>query len=103
MDIAGQRGTPVQAPGDGVVLFAGWTYDDGNMLIIAHGGGYLTVFKHNQSLLKSALSGVKRGEPIALLGTSGRTSLGPHLHFEVWKNGLPQDPNEYLLVPAKTQ
>lgn len=102
MDIAAQRGTPVHAPGDGVILFAGWTYDDGNMVIIAHGGGYLTVFKHNQALLKNALSGVKRGEPIALLGTSGKTSLGPHLHFEVWKNGVPQDPNEYLLAPART-
>lgn len=102
MDIAGQRGTPVHAPGDGVVLFAGWTYDDGNMIIIAHGGGYCTVFKHNQALLKNALSGVKRGEPIALLGTSGKTSLGPHLHFEVWKNGVPQDPGEYLLAPPRT-
>ncbi|HXX62366.1 MAG TPA: M23 family metallopeptidase [Bacteroidota bacterium] len=103
MDIAAQRGTPVHAPGDGVVLFAGWTYDDGNMLIIAHGGGYCTVYKHNQTLLKSALASVKRGEPIALLGMSGRTSVGPHLHFEVWKNGIPQDPNEYLLVPVHTQ
>ncbi|MEW6509680.1 MAG: M23 family metallopeptidase [Bacteroidota bacterium] len=102
MDIAARRGTPVHAPGDGVVLFAGWTYDDGNMLIIAHGAGYLTVYKHNQALLKNALSGVRRGEPIALLGTSGKTSLGPHLHFEVWKNGTPQDPDNYLLVPTRT-
>lgn len=102
MDIAGRRGTLVHAPGDGIVLFAGWTYDDGNMLIISHGGGYLTVYKHNQSLLKSALSGVRRGEPIALLGSSGVTSLGPHLHFELWKNGIPQDPNDYLLAPART-
>jgi len=103
LDIAAQRGTPVQAPGDGVVVFAGWTYDDGNMLIIAHGGGYLTVYKHNQALLKNELNGVKRGEPIALLGTSGKTSLGPHLHFEVWKNGVPQDPSDYLLVPVRAQ
>jgi murein DD-endopeptidase MepM/ murein hydrolase activator NlpD len=103
LDIAGPRGTPVLAPGDGVVVFAGWTFDDGNLMIIAHGGGYLTVFKHNQSLLQHAFSGVKRGEPIALLGSSGNTSLGPHLHFEVWKNGAPQDPNDYLLVPARAQ
>lgn len=103
IDIAAQRGTPVHASGDGVVLFAGWTYDDGNVLIIAHGGGYCTVYKHNQTLLKSALNTVKRGEPIALLGMSGRTSVGPHLHFEVWKDGIPQDPNEYLLVPVRTQ
>jgi murein DD-endopeptidase MepM/ murein hydrolase activator NlpD len=84
-----------------VVLFAGWTYDDGNMLIIAHGGGYATVYKHLQTLLKSTLNSVKRGEPIALLGSSGRTSMGPHLHFEVWHNGVPEDPNESLLVPAR--
>jgi len=103
IDIAAQRGTPVYAPGDGVVLFAGWTEDDGNMLIIAHGGGYTTVYKHNQTLLKNTLNTVRRGEPIALTGSSGRTSVGPHLHFEVWHNGVPQDPNGYLLVPAHTQ
>lgn len=101
MDIAGQRGTPVFAAGDGVVVFAGWTYDDGNMVMIAHGAGYLTVYKHNQALLKRALDNVRRGETIALLGTSGKTSLGPHLHFEIWKNGLPQDPGDYLLGPAR--
>ena len=103
IDIAAQRGTPVYAPGDGVVLFAGWTYEDGNMLIIAHGGGYATVYKHNQTLLKNTLNGVKRWEPIALLGSTGKTSAGQHLHFEVWRNGVPQDPNDFLLVPARAQ
>ncbi len=101
IDYAGKRGTPVFAAGDGHVIFAGWTYDDGNMLIISHGGGYLTVYKHNQSLLTSAQAVVSRGEPVALLGTSGKTSLGPHLHFEVWKDGLPRDPNKFLLTPSK--
>lgn len=103
LDIAAKSGTPVYAATDGHVVFAGWTFDDGNMLIISHGGGYLTVYKHNQSLLIQAQSVVKRGEPIALLGSSGRTSLGPHLHFEVWNNGVPQDPNEYLLSPIHAQ
>jgi murein DD-endopeptidase MepM/ murein hydrolase activator NlpD len=103
IDIAGTRGTPVHAPGDGIVVFAGWTYEDGNLLIIAHGGGYLTIYKHNQALLKSALSGVRKGETIATLGMSGETSHGPHLHFEVWKNGVPQDPSDYLLVRARPQ
>lgn len=101
LDIAGQTGTPVFAAGDGIVVFAGWTYDDGNMVIIAHGAGYLTMYKHNKALLKRARDGVRRGEPIALLGTSGKTSLGPHLHFEVWRNGLPQDPADYLFGPAR--
>jgi murein DD-endopeptidase MepM/ murein hydrolase activator NlpD len=103
IDYAAKRGTPVYAATDGYIVFAEWTYDDGNMLIISHGGGYLTVYKHNQALMKNAHTFVKRGELIALLGTSGKTSTGPHLHFEVWKDGIPQDPNEFLLTPAKIQ
>ena len=103
IDYAAKRGTAVFAASDGYVLFAGWTYDDGNMLMVAHGNGYVTVYKHNQVLMKGAHSFVRRGEVVALLGTSGKTSTGPHLHFEVWKDGVPQDPNEFLLVPAKIQ
>ncbi|MDH3251782.1 MAG: M23 family metallopeptidase [Ignavibacteria bacterium] len=103
MDYATKRGTPVYAASDGYVVFAGWTYDDGNMIMLSHGSGYLTVYKHNQSLLQSVHTYVKRGEPVALIGTSGRTSLGPHLHFEVWKDGIPHDPNEYLLNPPTIQ
>jgi murein DD-endopeptidase MepM/ murein hydrolase activator NlpD len=103
IDLAARTGTPVHAAADGHVVFAGWTYDDGNMLIISHGGGYLTLYKHLQTLLKTGQATVKRGETIALLGSSGKTSLGPHLHFEVWKDGMPHDPNEYLLTPAKIQ
>ncbi len=103
MDFAGKRGTPVYAVAEGRVVFAGWTYQDGNTIIIQHSGGYLTVYKHTQTLLRSDQTGVQRGEPIALLGSSGKTSLGPHLHFEVWKDGVPQDPNRYLLTPARGQ
>jgi murein DD-endopeptidase MepM/ murein hydrolase activator NlpD len=71
------------------------------MLMLSHGGGYVTVYKHNQCLFKTAHDYVKRGEVIALLGSSGKTSLGSHLHFEVWKDGIPQDPNEYFLTPSK--
>jgi murein DD-endopeptidase MepM/ murein hydrolase activator NlpD len=103
VDFAGKRGSPVYAAADGHVVFAGWTYDDGNMVILAHDGGYMTVYKHNQTLLTTLQSFVRRGEPIALLGASGRTSAGPHLHFEVWKNGTPRDPSEYLLVEEHIQ
>lgn len=103
IDFAGKRGTPVFAAADGHVVFSGWTADDGNMLIIAHDGGYMTVYKHNQMLLTSVQAVVRRGEAVALLGESGRTSAGPHLHFEVWRDGVPRDPNDYLLTPAKTQ
>jgi murein DD-endopeptidase MepM/ murein hydrolase activator NlpD len=87
----------VVAAADGYVVFSGWTYQDGQVLILSHSGGFLTYYKHNQSLLKSANIFVRRGEPIALLGNSGRTSSGPHLHFEVWKDGAPVDPARYLL------
>jgi len=97
IDIAGKQGSPIVAAADGYVVFAGWTYDAGNMMIIAHGGGYFTFYKHNQALLKSANSFVKHGEPIALLGNTGAMSHGPHLHFEVWKDGVARDPSEYVL------
>lgn len=97
IDIAGRRGSPIVAAADGYILFAGWTYDAGYMMIIAHSGGYFTFYKHNQSLLKTANTFVRRGEPIALLGNTGALSHGPHLHFEVWKDGIPRDPSEYVL------
>lgn len=103
LDIAAKIGTQVYAAADGFVVFAGWTYEDGNLLVIAHGAGYLTVYKHNQVLMKSPAMAAKRGELIALLGSSGQTSLGPHLHFEVWKDGIARDPNEFLLTPATAQ
>jgi murein DD-endopeptidase MepM/ murein hydrolase activator NlpD len=81
-----------------VVIFSGWTYDDGYMIMIGHGSGYQTSYKHNEALLKEIGARVRRGEPIALLGSSGRTSSGPHLHFEVWKDAVPQDPKDYILA-----
>jgi len=63
----------------------------------------MTVYKHNQSLLRKAQEFVKRGEAIALLGTSGRTSQGPHLHFEVWRDGIPRDPRMYLIAQTAAQ
>ncbi len=103
VDFAGKRGTPVYAAAEGHVVFSGWTYQDGNTIILQHSGGFVTVYKHNQALLRSEQMRVNRGEPIALLGTSGKTSLGPHLHFEVWKDGVPMDPSQYLLTPARGQ
>ena len=101
VDYAAKAGTPVFAAGDGYVVFANWTHDGGNMVMISHSGGYLTVYKHNQSLLISQHVPVRRGDIIALLGSSGKTSTGPHLHFEVWRDGIPVDPEEFLLMATK--
>ncbi len=97
IDFAGRRGTTVQAAADGTVLFAGWTYDDGYTIILGHDGGYVTTYKHNQTLLKQSGAYVRRGEAIALLGNTGTSSSGPHLHFEIWKNGVPLNPGNYFL------
>ncbi|MDD8019441.1 MAG: M23 family metallopeptidase, partial [Bacteroidota bacterium] len=73
IDYAGKIGSLIVAAADGYVVFSGYTVDDGYSVMISHGGGYLTVYKHNQSVLKSVGEFVNRGEPIALLGNSGRT------------------------------
>lgn len=97
IDIASSRSSTVHAAADGVVIFANWTEDLGNLIILYHLNGFFTFYGHNQILLKKENSFVKKGESIALLGSSGR-STAPHLHFEVWKDGAPVDPKEYLLT-----
>jgi murein DD-endopeptidase MepM/ murein hydrolase activator NlpD len=97
LDIAGSTGAAVNAAADGYVVFSGWTSEDGNKVILSHPGGFLTFYKHNQSLLVAMNSHVRRGEPIALLGNSGETSAGPHVHFEIWKDGVPVNPANFIL------
>lgn len=101
LDVASRTGATVVAAAEGYVFFSGWTYEDGYMLVLTHGEGYATVYKHAQTLLRPAHVRVRRGEPIATVGTTGVRSGGPHLHFEVWRDGTPEDPREYLLnLPA---
>ena len=97
IDIAGNMGDIVKASADGVVLFAGWTYDLGNLMILYHGNGFYTYYGHNQRCLLQRGSVVKKGGPIALLGNTGISSA-PHLHFEIWKDGVPQDPKQFILA-----
>ena len=97
IDIAAKAGTPVRAAADGVVLFANWTNDLGYLIIIDHLNGFVTYYGHNQVLLKKERSTVRKNEVIALLGNSGK-STAPHLHFEIWKDGVPVNPKEYLLT-----
>lgn len=97
IDIAGKRGSVVLAAGDGHVVFANWTYVWGNLIIIHHGDNTFSYYGHNDRLLAHDRTFVKKGEPIALLGNSGLSS-GPHLHFEVWKDGVAIDPRQILLA-----
>ena len=95
IDIAARKGSIVKAAGSGVIVFAGWTTDLGNLMIIYHGDGIFTYYAHNLRLLRQG-GKVKKGGAIALLGSSGRTSTAPHLHFEIWRDGEPVDPKEFL-------
>ncbi len=97
VDIAASRGSSVHAAADGVVIFANWTEDLGNLIILYHFNGFFSYYGHNQVLLKKENSFVKKGDTIAMVGSSGR-STAPHLHFEIWKDGVPVDPKEYLLA-----
>lgn len=97
IDYAAKEGTPVVAASPGTVIFSGWTSGDGNMMMISHAGGFLTVYKHNKSLLKSVGDAVRRGELIAQVGNTGR-STAPHLHFELWRDGIAQNAAHFLLT-----
>lgn len=98
IDFAGKTGDPIYAAADGIVVFSNYTIDYGNTLILVHGNKFLSKYKHNLCNLKPVGSYVHRGEVIALLGNTGRLSSSPHLHFEIWKNGIPKNPLKYLLL-----
>ncbi len=99
LDVAAREGTPVLASAHGLVLFAGWSYPYGNLVIIAHKSGYQSFYGHNQILLVQPGDRVLQGQPIALLGNSGRSSA-PHLHFEIWKDGVRVNPESVLAREA---
>ena len=96
IDIAAQTNTPVKAAAEGTVIFAEWTAETGNVIVIAHANNLITAYKHNSSLSKSQGDLVKAGEVIAAVGNTGSLSSGPHLHFELWSNGYPVNPINFI-------
>lgn len=96
LDIANRKGTPIIAPADGLVTYSAKKWLIGNMISIDHGYGMVTRYGHISKLLKKKGNRVKRGEVIALMGNTGR-STGPHLHYEVRLNGVPVNPAKYIL------
>jgi murein DD-endopeptidase MepM/ murein hydrolase activator NlpD len=95
IDIAAPEGTPVLAAAAGSVLYAGEQAGYGGLVILRHDGGLVTLYAHNSRLLVSEGDRVRRGQPIARVGETGRTS-GPHLHFEVREGTRPRNPLLYL-------
>ncbi|MEO0558406.1 MAG: M23 family metallopeptidase [Bacteroidota bacterium] len=98
IDIAADEGTPVRSIGDGYVTFADWTQAGGYTIAVQHADGYLSIYKHNARLLKRAGERVRSREVVALSGNTGEITSGPHLHFELWRDGLAQDPASFLIL-----
>ncbi|HEX9981568.1 MAG TPA: M23 family metallopeptidase [Flavobacterium sp.] len=95
-DVALAKDTPVKATLNGTVIFADWTPSTGNVIILRHNNGFISVYKHAASLTKSQGNVVRTGEVIALAGSTGQESSGVHLHFELWKDGYPIDPENFI-------
>ncbi len=96
VDIALAKNTPIKSIMSGKVIFADWTPSTGNVAIIRHNNGFISVYKHAASLTVSQGDAVKTGEVIALAGSTGQESTGVHLHFELWKDGYPIDPSIFI-------
>lgn len=96
IDIAAASNSPVKACLEGTVLLAEWTAETGYVIIIQHKGNLISTYKHNASLLKKPGDFVRTGEAIAIMGSTGTHTTGPHLHFELWQNGIAVNPKDYI-------
>ena len=96
VDIVVIKNTPVKAVADGTVIFSGFTADTGYVIILEHSQGFLSAYKHNETLFKEQGELVKSGEVIANSGSTGNLTTGPHLHFELWSDGYPVNPTDFI-------
>ena len=96
IDIAAPEGTAVNAVADGTVIYTGWSEDTGYTIQLQHDSDIISIYKHNDKLLKNVGDKVKAGTPIGLVGNTGGLSSGPHLHFELWYKGESMDPAKHI-------
>ena len=97
IDIAAQQGEAIKSVAMGTVIFSGWTPDTGFVVILQHQLGMISVYKHALTVYKKLGEVVKKGEVIAAVGNTGELTTGPHLHFELWIDGSPVDPQQYIV------
>jgi murein DD-endopeptidase MepM/ murein hydrolase activator NlpD len=97
VDVAAKENEFIKAVLDGTVVFSGWTASDGFVIQLQHGNNLMSVYKHNSDLTKHVGDRVKAGEPIAIIGNTGESSTSTHLHFELWYNGTPVNPQDYIV------
>ncbi|MBO6524565.1 MAG: peptidoglycan DD-metalloendopeptidase family protein [Balneolaceae bacterium] len=97
IDVATKEEELITSIADGTIVSASWTISDGYVISVQHAGGLLSVYKHCSSLTKKSGDVILKGDIIGATGDVGVSSSGPHLHLEIWKDGLPQDPAIYLI------
>lgn len=97
VDVAAAPGSAVRAVLDGTVIYKDWNETDGWSVVLQHSGGTVSIYRHNDSILKNVADKVSAGTAIAILGdNSFDASKGAHLHFELWHNGSPEDPERFM-------
>ncbi len=96
VDIVTVKDAPVKSTADGTVIFSEWTADTGYVIIVEHTNNLISVYKHNSFLIKKQGELVKAGEVIAKTGNTGEFTTGPHLHFELWSDGYPINPTDFI-------
>jgi murein DD-endopeptidase MepM/ murein hydrolase activator NlpD len=96
VDIVSRQNEAIKAVLDGTVILSNWTLETGYVVVIQHPQNIVSVYKHNSAVLKKTGEIVKAGDPIAILGETGELSTGPHLHFELWFNGNPVNPKDFI-------
>ena len=96
VDVTAPAGSVVMAVLDGTVVYTGWEEESGYVIAIQHTGDILSLYKHNEKLLRKAGDAVKAGTPIGVLAASGSLTKGDHLHFELWYEGAAVDPVQYI-------
>lgn len=96
IDVVAKKDEPVKSVADGTVIFASWTQDSGYVIAVQHRSNLISVYKHNSDLLKNVGSFVSAGDIISIIGNTGELTSGPHLHFEIWYNGNPLNPTEFI-------
>ena len=97
IDIVSNKEDAIKSTLDGVIVFSNWTLETGYVLGIQHEHNLFSVYKHNSTLLKGQGDFVKAGQPIAIVGETGEYTTGPHLHFELWYNGTPVNPADFMI------
>ncbi|MEI7490124.1 MAG: M23 family metallopeptidase [Bacteroidota bacterium] len=96
VDIVAKQNEAIKSVLDGTVIFANWTLETGYVVVIQHSQNIVSVYKHNSAILTKTGDYVYAGEPIAIIGETGEYSTGPHLHFELWYEGKPVNPKDYI-------